>query len=195
MQRSRALRHPRKSGDTIRNSVPALASLEMARPPLARPSASEWLGTHSPWPAWPARSSPLYHPTGNRRQQTFFCTDDYLLYIAFMSEWCDRNGVDVWAYCLMPSHVHLIAVPGSPDALRQAIGEAHRRYTTQINRREGWSGHLWQGRLASTRWTTATHSRPLSMSSSRKPRKPRTYTWLFRSPHVQGLRSCSSLEL
>src|SRR2546421_510742 len=73
---------------------------------------------------------------GNRRQRTFFCPDDYLLYMALLAEWCDRCGVEVWAYCLMPNHAHLIAVPGSPDGLRRAIGESHRRYTTEINRRE-----------------------------------------------------------
>ncbi len=29
-----------------------------------------------------------------------------------MAEWCEREGVQVWAYYLMPNHVHLIAVPG-----------------------------------------------------------------------------------
>jgi putative transposase len=43
----------------------------------------------------------------------------------------------------------LIAVPESEDGLRLAIGEAHRRYTRFINFREGWRGHLWQGRFAS----------------------------------------------
>jgi putative transposase len=86
---------------------------------------------------------------GNRRQRTFFCRDDYLFYIALLAEWCDRHGVEVWAYCLMPNHVHLVGVPTSPDGLRRAIGEAHRRYTTAINEREGWRGHLWQGRFAS----------------------------------------------
>jgi putative transposase len=86
---------------------------------------------------------------GNRRQRTFFCRDDYLLYIALTAEWFDRYEVQIWAYCLMPNHVHLIAVPASPEGLRRAIGEAHRRYTTEINRREGWRGHLWQGRFAS----------------------------------------------
>jgi len=33
--------------------------------------------------------------------------------------------------------------------VRLAIGEAHRRYTQQINSREGWRGHLWQERFAS----------------------------------------------
>jgi putative transposase len=49
----------------------------------------------------------------------------------------------------MPNHVHLIAVPESQDGLRRAIGEAHRRYTRRINFREGWRGHLWQGRFSS----------------------------------------------
>ena len=33
--------------------------------------------------------------------------------------------------------------------MSQAIGEAHRRYTLRINRREKWTGHLWQGRFGS----------------------------------------------
>ena len=66
-----------------------------------------------------------------------------------MAEWCGQRGVEVWAYCLMPNHVHLIAVPQSEDALARAIGEAHRRYTRRINFREGWRGYLWQGRFAS----------------------------------------------
>jgi len=43
----------------------------------------------------------------------------------------------------------LIAVPKSEDGLRRAMGEAHRRYTRRVNFREGWRGHLWQGRFAS----------------------------------------------
>jgi hypothetical protein len=33
--------------------------------------------------------------------------------------------------------------------LRDALGEAHRRYTRMINFREGWRGHLWQERFHS----------------------------------------------
>jgi putative transposase len=33
--------------------------------------------------------------------------------------------------------------------LQLAIGEAHRRFSRRINFREGWRGHLWQGRFAS----------------------------------------------
>ena len=86
---------------------------------------------------------------GNRRQQTFFGEDDYAAYLQLMAEWCRERGVDVWAYCLMPNHVHLIAVPQAEDSLARAIGEAHRRSTRRISFREKWRGYLWQGRFAS----------------------------------------------
>jgi putative transposase len=86
---------------------------------------------------------------GNRRQQTFFCDDDYRQYLSLMAEWTSKCGVEIWAWCLMPNHVHLIAVPAADDALARAIGEAHRRYTRMINFREKWRGHLWQERFAS----------------------------------------------
>ncbi|AJE02705.1 transposase [Geobacter pickeringii] len=86
---------------------------------------------------------------GNRRMQTFFGDDDYRAYISLLSEWCRKCSVAIWAYCLMPNHVHLIAVPESEDALRRGIGEAHRRYSRMVNFRENWRGHLWQGRFAS----------------------------------------------
>ncbi|NQU60524.1 MAG: transposase [Rhodospirillales bacterium] len=86
---------------------------------------------------------------GNRRQQTFFSDEDYRAYKGLMAEWCGRSGVEIWAYCLMPNHVHLICVPQTADALTRAVSEAHRRYTRRVNFREGWRGHLWQGRFAS----------------------------------------------
>ncbi len=62
---------------------------------------------------------------GNRRQQTFFNDGDYAAYVELMAEWCRDEGVQIWSYCLMPNHTHLIAVPSSEEGLRRAIGEAH----------------------------------------------------------------------
>ena len=86
---------------------------------------------------------------GNRRMPTFLQESDYAVYVDLMRAWCARHKVDIWAYCLMPNHVHLIAVPETLDGLARAIGEAHRRYTLHINRRENWRGYLWQGRFSS----------------------------------------------
>ncbi len=86
---------------------------------------------------------------GNRRQRTFFNDSDYACYLKLMSEFCRKSATRVWAYCLMPNHVHLVMVPASEDGLRASLAEAHRRYTLRINRRHDWRGHLWQGRFAS----------------------------------------------
>lgn len=86
---------------------------------------------------------------GNRRQPTFFQDSDYRLYMRLLGEWCAKAGTQIWAWCLMPNHVHLILVPSHEDGLRAALGETHRRYTRAINAREGWLGHLWQSRFAS----------------------------------------------
>ena len=85
---------------------------------------------------------------GNRRQQTFFCDEDYQSYLEVIAQSRSAHQVEIWAYCLTPNHVHLIAVPQSADGLKRAIGKVHRRYTRMVNFREGWRGHLWQGRFA-----------------------------------------------
>lgn len=77
---------------------------------------------------------------GNRRQETFFCPEDYQAYRQLLAQWCSRYGVEVWAYCLMPNHVHLIAVPSG-----RRIGDI--RSGSTFGR--GGGGHLWQGRFAS----------------------------------------------
>ena len=78
----------------------------------------------------------------------FFSDDDYRTYLDLLGEWSDRAGLDIWAYCLMANHVHVVAVPHSKDSLHLALREAHRRYSRQINFREGWRGYLWQGRFS-----------------------------------------------
>ena len=86
---------------------------------------------------------------GNRRQPTFFEDSDYSFYLALLRDRCRKERVEIWAYCLMPNHVHLIVVPETEEGLRSAIGETHRRYTQAVNKRMEWSGYLWQGRFAS----------------------------------------------
>jgi putative transposase len=87
---------------------------------------------------------------GNRRQRTFFSDADFKFYLSLLRHWSGQTGVKVWAYCLMPNHVHLILVPGHSSALATCMAETHRRYTASVNQREGWSGYLWQGRFSST---------------------------------------------
>ncbi|MCK7474239.1 MAG: transposase [Rhodopseudomonas palustris] len=86
---------------------------------------------------------------GNRRMPVFFREEDYREYLALLNEYTVKAKAEIVAFCLMPTHVHLIVVPRDEASLTGAIQEVHRRYSRMINFRENWRGHLWQGRYAS----------------------------------------------
>jgi len=100
-----------------------------------------------------ASSFPAYlimsRERGNRRQRVFFEDGDYALCRDILAERCRKAAVAVWAYCLMPNHVHLIVAPQSADGRARAVGETPRPYTEFGNARARWTGPLLQGRLAS----------------------------------------------
>ena len=93
-----------------------------------------------------------YHVThrGNRRQDIFFSPADRQVYRAWLTEYGAEFGLEVWAYCLMSNHVHLLVVPRRGDSLARAIGQTHMRHARRINAAGGWSGHLWEHRFFST---------------------------------------------
>ena len=86
---------------------------------------------------------------GSRRQPTFFGNSDYRMYLQLVADTKEKFGVNFWAYCLMPNHVHLIVVPERKDSLARLCRSTHREYARRINQREGWRGHLWQERFHS----------------------------------------------
>ncbi len=128
---------------------------------------------------------------GNRRMPTFFSDDDYRAYLGLMAAQCEAHGVRVWAWCLMPNHVHLIAVPASAEGLARAVGEAHRRYTRRVNFREGWRGYLWQGRFSSC-VLDGPHARAAARYVERNPvraklvRRAWRWPWSSAAGHVAG---------
>jgi putative transposase len=84
---------------------------------------------------------------GNGRSRVFFSETDYALYRDLLAASCRSAGVEVWAWCLMPNHVHLILVPPDEDGLRRALAPVHRRYAGIIHQRRRRTGHFWQGRF------------------------------------------------
>jgi hypothetical protein len=72
---------------------------------------------------------------GNWREAIFFEEGDQAICLDLLARQTARYEVQLWAYCLMPNHVHLILVPPHADAFGLAVGEAHKRYTKFINAR------------------------------------------------------------
>ncbi len=86
---------------------------------------------------------------GNRRERIFFGADDYGLYRDWLAESCRKFGVEVWAYCQMPNHVHLILTASDASGFGLALSRAHRLYAGFVNARARRTGHLFQGRFGS----------------------------------------------
>jgi putative transposase len=86
---------------------------------------------------------------GNRREPIFFEDGDQEVYRDLLAEQMVKASVAVWAYCLMPNHVHLILCPSTDDGLGKAIGAAHRKWASFVNARGRWHGHLFDSRFAS----------------------------------------------
>ncbi len=123
--------------------------------------------------------------------QVFFGDDDYLTYKSLLAESCRDAGVAVWAYCLMPSHVHLILRPADANGLRAALGETHRRYTRHVNMREDRYGYLWQGRFSSfpvdeDYLLLCARYVELNPVRERRARRARDWRWSSARAHLAG---------
>ena len=89
----------------------------------------------------------LYHviARGNHRQVTFRTPADYQAYLERLGRYLQQCRARVWAYCLMPNHVHLLVETGELplSALMQRLQQS---YTQYFNRTHRKVGHLFQGR-------------------------------------------------
>ena len=86
---------------------------------------------------------------GNARQVILASEADRATYLGLLQRYSQLHGLALLGYCLMPNHVHLIAVPRRPEALAQALKQAHGCYAAYWNARQSSSGHVWQGRFYS----------------------------------------------
>ena len=129
---------------------------------------------------------------GNRREAIFFEDGDHEIYRDLLAEQTAKVGVEVWGYCLMPNHVHLILVPTEAEDLGRAVGETHRRYTNFVNARGRWTGHLFQSRFASvaldyTHLMRAVRYVSLNPVRARLVSRPEDWKWSNVKAHLAGL--------
>ncbi|MDQ3565048.1 MAG: transposase [Pseudomonadota bacterium] len=73
----------------------------------------------------------------HRREDVFFDEADRVAYLGWLDEYCAESKVKVLAYCLMTNHVHVVAVPGSDQALERVFRPLHTRYAQRVNRAKG----------------------------------------------------------
>jgi REP element-mobilizing transposase RayT len=82
------------------------------------------------------------HLAWQRPRPTIFSDDDFALYRDLLAEHRATAGVEIWAWVLLPNHVHLILTPSDEDGLRATLSRTHRRYAghvQEIRRQDAYS--------------------------------------------------------
>jgi len=89
----------------------------------------------------------LYHiiTRGNNRQLIFGSDDDYLKMLVLLAERKAKLPFFLYAYCLMPNHIHLL-VERRQDSISRVMHGLLTAYSQYHNRKFRKSGHLLQGR-------------------------------------------------
>jgi putative transposase len=131
---------------------------------------------------------------GNNSLPVFFSDEDRRTYLDLLSFHAGRHELQIWAYCLMENHLHILAVPRRADSLSRGIGLTNQVYTQYINRRLRHSGHLWQNRFFSCvvggeqqLWQTARYieCNPLRSGLTGSAEE---YPWSSAGAHITGSR-------
>ena len=137
---------------------------------------------------------------GNNQQDVFFTDDDRKLYLDLLHKNARQYGLQVWAYCLMSNHVHLIVVPQQIESLAKAIGRTHYLFTRYINIMHGRSGHLWQNRFFSCVLDTG-HCTAAMRYVEQNPvrsgmvKKAWKYNWSSCKAHITGTDAIGVIDM
>ncbi len=89
----------------------------------------------------------LYHiiTRGNNRQLIFGSDDDYRKLLLQLAHQKARLPFYLYAYCLMPNHIHLL-IERQDDSISRVMQRLLTAYSQYHNRKHRKSGHLLQGR-------------------------------------------------
>jgi len=86
---------------------------------------------------------------GVRGIRLFESIDDHMRFLRMLAVKMKRFNIRIQAWCLMPNHVHLVAVPTDENGLSQAMGRAFWAYTNSYNGIHDIKGRMVQGRYYS----------------------------------------------
>ena len=84
---------------------------------------------------------------GHNRRPIFIEERDFVYYLENLREWKAALKIRVYAWCLMTNHVHLVVEPEEAvETISRLMKHINGRQTAYVNKMEGRSGTLWNGR-------------------------------------------------
>jgi putative transposase len=137
---------------------------------------------------------------GVDRCTVFDADSDRSTYIRLLRENLAPAGVRILGWCLMTNHVHLVAVPESPDSLALLLRRVHGRYAQYFNVRCARTGHLWQNRYFACALGSGHVWRALAYADRNPLRaglvaSAEEYRWSSATPHLASDDPSGLLDL
>ena len=129
---------------------------------------------------------------GNNGADVFFGDPDREYYLRTLVRYCSEFKLQVWAYCLMTNHIHLLVVPEREYSLAQGVGRTNLIYTQYVNREYRRSGRVWQNRFFSCPVEREEYLWAVCRYIERNPirarlvEQPWDYQWSSARHHVLG---------
>lgn len=84
---------------------------------------------------------------GAGRESLFFNPGNYEYGLRLVKRYYQRYGATVIAYCLMPNHYHFVLRQETDEPLSKLINVLDNAYVQAVNRQQGRTGTLFEGRF------------------------------------------------
>ena len=116
------------------------------------------------------------------KEPLFLEDGDYLYMLANMKDITKKRSLDIYGFCLMPNHVHILASPRE-DELNEAMRDLFSRYAMRFNRKYERKGHLFAGPYRQAVCLDDTYLLAVSLYIHMNPTRaglvsdPREYRW------------------
>ncbi len=86
---------------------------------------------------------------GHHGQKIFFNDADYHRYLYLIKKYKIKFQINLFGFCLMPNHTHLIVRPKEAASLSLFMKGLNQSYAQYFNFKYGKKGYLWQARFKS----------------------------------------------
>ena len=129
---------------------------------------------------------------GTNKSDIFIDSNDHKYFLMLLGELLEKTRTELWAYCLMNNHFHLLIAPDNSYGLGKCLHGVTFRYAQYFNMKYKRSGRLWQNRYFSCPvdkdeylWTVAKY---IEMNPVRAKivEKPEQWRWSSAQEDITG---------
>ena len=129
---------------------------------------------------------------GSNRMDVFLDSEDREFFLTTLRHYVDQTQSQIWAWCLMSNHFHLLLVPTIAEGMAKLLHGVTLRYAQHFNWKYRRCGRLWQNRYYSTPLDPSSHLWTVARYIERNPVRAgivlhaEDWQWSSARSHIRG---------